>query len=574
MTQKFTYPNSDLDRGRALLSVLGSFWSRTYTAKDQVRSYVEATAALSVQTYQNLLESVWALSRYNVPVFHREHWVPITLKRSDILKGTINNYLFGDGGRVFNEYGAFFDVNLGANFYYFPAPPDLVRVGQVFNKILFPTAVLTENVDYIVEPKRNAIIFASDPFENPALLRRTTTTSGEPDEEMVLWGFNGQFDYATVFEQFAYALGLKLKSSQNYKDLTNAIINGLLDGGATVRDLDLALSAITGVPVVIDDEERVEAVAYDNYGLFVATDKHVYRFAEHAEPVVNIGQVVRGGAQLVRGFEVDELFVAAAADSFVSDTPLACCGATDSLLLANSANALATEADADILLDPDSQICVVPKKPITALALDAGYLAACFYGDLVFEDRDVPLVVDADHESGFTFLSFKLGGIPADVERFFEELHYRGVTAATRPAPPCPPDTQPKFTLAHYLDKRKNRLTEPGPEHLPTTINPLRFLVENVLRNNVFLVRITLPALGKNRLGLYNVRHLRQLLPPHSAMIVIFELQPGTDVVNALDSVQESVTYFTGAEPVRDVADTDVVRDGGATLRLISGICQ
>jgi hypothetical protein len=575
MTQQFTYPNSDLDRGRALMAVLGSFWSRTYTAKDQVRSYAESTGALAVQTYRNLLESVWSLSRYEVPVFHREYWTPIVLKRSDLTNGTINNYLFGDGGHVFDEYGSFFDVNLAANFYYFPAPEKLVRVGKLFNKILFPTAALTENVDYIIDGKRGAIIFAENPFENAALLRRTTTTAGEPDEEMLLWGFSGQFDYDTVFEQFAYALGVRLNSSQNYKDLTNAVINGLLNGGATAADLDLALSAITGVPVTIEDEETVEAVAHDNYGLFVATDKHVYRFADHAEPVVNIGQRVRAGAQLVRGFEIDELFVGSAYAQYVSDDPLACCYMPGGLLVANNLNTLATENEADILLDPDTQICISPKKPISSLALGEGYLAACFYGDLIFEDKNVPLIVDTAHESGFTFLSFKLGGIPADVEYFFNELHYRGVTAALKPAPACPPDTQPRFTLAQYLDKRKNRATEPGPEHLPATINPLRFIVENVLRNNVFLVRITLTALGKNRLGLYNVRHLRQLLPPHSAMIVIFELQPGTDVVKAPDFVHESVGQFTGAEQIHEVVSgDDLVRDGGATLRLISGTCQ
>jgi hypothetical protein len=56
---------SDFDRRAAcLLSVLGSFWSRTYAAKDQVLSYVNSTALLAAQTYQNLLETVAALSRY------------------------------------------------------------------------------------------------------------------------------------------------------------------------------------------------------------------------------------------------------------------------------------------------------------------------------------------------------------------------------------------------------------------------------------------------------------------------------------------------------------------------------
>lgn len=575
MAQTFTYPGSDLDRGRSLMAVLGSFWARTYTAKDQVLSYVESSAVLSAQTFRNLLETVWAVSRYDVPVFHKEYWTPLVLKRSDIEKGTISNYEFGAGGHAFDDYGAFFDVNLGANFFYFPAPAKLVRVGQLFNKILFPTAALTENVDYIVDARRGAIIFAANPFDNPALIRKTTTTDGQPDEEMLLWGFSGQFDYEMIFNQFAYALGIRLNSSQNYKDLTNAIINALINGGATVRDLDLALSAITGVPVVLEDRERVEAVAYDNYGLFVATDKNVYRFADHAEPIVNIGQLVRGGEQLVRGFEIDELFVGNSYAGVPDDGAVVCCAPPSGLLVTNDYSGLVTENEVDIILNPNDQICVTPKKPISALAIGEGYLATCFYGDLVFENKEVPLEVNTAHETGFTYLSFALGGIPADVTQFFDELHDRGVTEALKPRPDCQTtDGSPKFTLAHYLDRRKNRGTEPQAVHLPATINPMRFLVENVLRNNVFLVRITLPALGKNRLGLYNVRHLRQLLPPHTAMIVIFELQPGIDVIKAPERVNEAIAFFTGAEPLADTIDTDLVRDAGVTLRLISGTCQ
>ncbi len=79
---EYVYPGSDLDRSKTLISLLGTFWSRTYTAIDQISSYVGATAYTVAQTHRNLLETAAALSRYEVPLFHHETLVPIVLRRS------------------------------------------------------------------------------------------------------------------------------------------------------------------------------------------------------------------------------------------------------------------------------------------------------------------------------------------------------------------------------------------------------------------------------------------------------------------------------------------------------------
>ena len=211
---------------------------------------------------------------------------------------------------------------------------------------------------------------------------------------------------------------------------------------------------------------------------------------------------------------------------------------------------------------------------MTALALDNGYLSACFYGDLVFENRVVPLDIITDHPSNYTYLRFKLGGFPADVDQFFDEIHSRGIAAAEAPKDQCDENRRRQGTLAHLLDSRVQPATEPTAAHLPSTINPLQFLVENVLRNNVFVVRILVPALGQNSIGLYNIRHLRQLLPPQTGMIVVFELSAGADTVNAENSITEVITRFTGLQPQKDTVPGSLVRDSGATARLVSGTCQ
>lgn len=570
----YLYPGSDLDRSRALLATLGTFWSRIYTAKDQMRSYTSSTAALATQNYQNLLETVRAISRFDVPIFHKQFWVPIRIRKSDLNPVRVVNNFFDVGDYKFDLTSAKFDGTVDKNLFYFVAPEKLHSVGQIFNRIIYPTVALIENVDYIVDTKSKAIAFINNPFDNPGFAKKLVAAGDNDtsDEEITLWGFNGLFDYEYVFNQFAYALGIRLASSQGFKDLMNAVFDGLISGGATCADLDLAISAICGIPLTIEDEETVEVVDNDTHGLFIATDKNLYRFGDFAEAVVKPGQTVRAGSQLIRGFEIDEFFVGSTYDPLLRDNNDACCPVPANVLATNAAQDLLTEIDDELLVDAAAESCT-PRKVLAALALDRGFLSACFYGDLVFENKEVPLVVNTATPDGYTYVSFKVAGMPQDVKQFFDEIHARGVEAA-RDAQPCPADQPRRYTLAHFLDRRKNPISEPGPEHLPATINPLRFIVENTLRNNVFVVKLIVSALGRNRLGLYNIRHLRQLLPPGTAMVVVFDLEAPLNKIKGPDKVKENTSFFVGAEPAIDSINDTFITDLGVTARLVSGSCQ
>jgi hypothetical protein len=524
----YIYPSSDLDRSNTLINALGTFWARTYEASDQVRSYVDGTALQVAQSQRALLETVATLSRYDVPLYHTENWSPIVLRKSARNSVATNVIRFNKNSATFDDGQHTFDAAATMSYSAYPLPENLTAVAQIFNKLIQPTLALVEGVDYLIDINRGALIFINDPFDSPATIKRPVSDRSKAidDEEIVLWGFQGKFDYAEVYNQFAYAINLRLRTSQGYKDLTNAVISGLINGGATVADLDLALSAICDVSVVRESQETVELVRRDAHGLIIATDRQVYRFQEDAVPLVAVGDKLRAGDRLVSAFDVVALNQGGVADT------------------------------------------------IAALALDAGYLSACFYGDLVFENKSVPLEVNTTHPSGYTYVKFGLGGFPLDAQRFFDEIHERGVQAAQIIPDPCDRKNRKLGTLAHLLDKRKNPDGEPTDANLPKTINPLKFIVENVLRNNVFLVQIRVGALGQNRLGLYNIRHLRQLLPPQSAMIVIFSLQGRKGAINAPQNLQETVRTFTGAEPLADAVNDSMVRDANVTVRRISGTCQ
>ena len=78
--RELTYPGTDLDRGRNLLALLGSFWTDVYTGSDQINSYTGATAEVVKQTLKNLYEVVAGLSRHDIPIFHEETIFPIVIR--------------------------------------------------------------------------------------------------------------------------------------------------------------------------------------------------------------------------------------------------------------------------------------------------------------------------------------------------------------------------------------------------------------------------------------------------------------------------------------------------------------
>lgn len=570
--QEFKYPGSDFDRARNLVSALGSFWARTYTAIDQVTSYAISTAQQVNQTHRNLLETVAALSRYDIPLFHEEVITPIVLKKSQRNQTQSTGALFDDTTKTFDGT-LVFDAPEQTDLFYFPLPENLVDVGQLFNQITFPTAALVRNVDFAISTDRKALVLLSDPFENPAFIKRAIVTEGVPDEEITLWGFFGKFDYDYVFNQFAYAVGVKLKTSQGYKDLVNAIISGLIAGGLTAARLDEMLAAICGVPISAAVSETVEAVTYDAAGLLVLTDKTAYVFPRTAAPRVKEGQQIVAGTQLVAGIDVLEFFIG---NSYLPVTPsddeLVCFPPPPSVFSDFDWGLLTDEFGNSLAINTADDVCRIDRKKLTALTIGPEFLSACFYSELVFENKDVPLEVDADHPTGYTYVKFKVGGFPEDVSAFFDEMHNRGIYAHEHKEQ-CTPERR-VGTLAHILDKRKNSLTEPTEENLPKTINPLKFIVENVLRNNVFIVRINTEALGQNRLGLYNIRHVRPLIPPQTAMIVVFELAAKKDTIKATNSIRDRISKFTGANPLQDTVPQTLVKDTVVSVRRVSGTCQ
>ena len=93
-----------------------------------------------------------------------------------------------------------------------------------------------------------------------------------------------------------------------------------------------------------------------------------------------------------------------------------------------------------------------------------------------------------------------------------------------------------------------------------------------MLRNNAYIVKIRVTAQGSDGVGLQNLRLLRKIVPPHTAMILIVAVTAETDSVT-LDMLSEELDQFTGAAPRQDDV-LDLVETARVVVRIINGTCQ
>lgn len=517
LSESYVFPASELDQPARLLEVVGSFWTTLYTGNYLVQSTLHARAQLDAQAHLDLLELLASMSRFNVPVFHTDNWVLVTLAESERNRTDANLAQY-DGSITYSDaFQARYGVPLPTAYHCWKLPQGLLDIKMLLNRITASSLTWVEGVDYFVVG--NVIFFRENPFDNDFVPKREVFEGSQViDREASLWAYRGKWDWGTVYKQFGYVIGARVKSSQAYKDFVNAMFDGMVEG-TTQRAVEAALSAICDVPLVREVEETVEHILRDRKALWIVTDKHAYPFSLESTPTVAVGDTVRVGQSL-----------------------------TDALTF--------YEFNRGQVPDEDE---------IRALAVGKGFLAAGYYQDLVFENKTVPLAVETV-EDGYTRVSFEVKGSPGDVEKFWDDVHARGVAAGN--------------TLAMLLDRRTNKVGQPTAMALPKTVNPLGFLCQNVFRNNLAVVKVRTHLFGPNALGMHNARLLRKLVPPHTALIVLAQLAVRGDEIimegpgdEEHAGYEEDVAVFLGAS-ISEEIDPDEMIEESVRVTVIQGRCE
>lgn len=458
----YRYPQNDFDRSDVLLNVLGSFWATTYQGNKLLEDLTTVAGQMAQQSYVQLLELINSVSRFNVPLYHQDNWYALTIRKSQVNAASlwIAKYTTGSPYQYSNPSQLNYNVPVAAaQSYAVSKPKDLVQVRAIFNRLVDPSVELIDGIDY--QLMEDQILFREDPFNNPKIAKRELLNAvGEiVDTELVLWMYRGQWDWKYVYEQFGYALRLQLKTSEGYKQFINSVFDAF-NFGTAVKQQQLAIAATFGVPLVVETTETVETVLSDVDHLNVITDQHVYQFPLGTNTIVTPGQVLKAGDPLTDLLQVFEL---------------------------NRGEPV----------------------NISALTVGPGILAWGYYGDLTFENAEVPVTVELN-VNGYTKVSWELGGFPYDVEKFWDDVHAAGVAK--------------NQTLAMLLDVRAWPIGQPTAASLPSTINPLQFLTQNLLRNNAVIVKVKPGSQLGNRLAFVPVEQLRKIQPPQSLMIFVVEL--------------------------------------------------
>lgn len=479
------FPRDDFELGKTLLSAIGSFWSQIFADRARFNTELDGSAELFLQAQLNFLETVATVSRFETPVFHKERWRILLLRESALLPSA-GILKYGDGavygpqpgtGQVF-LYGV-----PSLEVFAFELPDKTLAEVKAFisNRIIDPSVVLTQGVDFTIDRNLEAIIFSQDPFKNELFSKRPIYGANNEiiDEEIALIIFEGNFDINLMFNHFGYAVDSAIiKSSQFYKDFINAFWNTFVRT-PTLTDIRALLAAITGIPTVIENVETVEFLEKIGNQLQIITDKTVYKFKATVNPIVAVGDVLEIGDELVDSVKIIEL------------------SGSDGL--------------------PDIQ----------AISLGKEFLSGGFFSQLIFEDRVVELDFQGIDNDNRTFVRFDLGGFPGDVDLFWDLAQARG--------------KQLGKTLAELLDTRTNpptdpslppEITQPGPEHLPLTINPLQFVIDNLLKNNMFIIKLKTVDTNPEALGLEFFHVMRSAIPPHTTFIVAVEASAPLDTID------------------------------------------
>lgn len=308
-------PESGSVIANTLFKWLGSFWSDIYEDDGFAKSLQSARSLRAAQLYLDILEAANLKDRSNAPVFHRERWYPIVVRRSwrntsksTALKlGSKEDAKLGDQNpndekdRVYPKGTVF---RLGGKEYSFkdivvyPVSTDIKKIPScIVDNIAAPKVVLHSNTDFLLMDGALALVSKYDPFGDGSPFPKFELDPDDPDGpvdyETVLWASDALFDKDLVYGHLGYAIGLPTESTELYKRVVNAVWNTVSDGAAP-RMLKALLAAICGVPTIRNEKERVEQILRLKDRIQVVTDKEVYTLNPEAElrPSVKPGSVL------------------------------------------------------------------------------------------------------------------------------------------------------------------------------------------------------------------------------------------------------------------------------------------
>lgn len=313
--------------GDTLYSWLGSLWRTIHRGDDMVRGLQQARGMRLAQLYLNLLEAAQLQDRNGAPVFHRELWHPIVLRKSERNKSQENMLLMGSRAQIGPQwhqepYGIGTVLEMGrmanyADYVTYPITKNIVGMATtIVDNIINPTVVMHYDSgdgkgDF--KFRNNSIIFPKklDPLASDSAFDKVDIPSMYPDPddpstmvsdvEVVLWASNVLIDKNYLAEHLSYPLGANASSSAIVKRILNAAWSSVTSS-LTPELLKTLLAAMMNIPVIQREKETVVNIETTDEAQVVHTDAGTYYVSRKAHLIEGL----HAGSVLHRGDLLDE----------------------------------------------------------------------------------------------------------------------------------------------------------------------------------------------------------------------------------------------------------------------------
>lgn len=523
------FPAEGVTDGQYLYRSLGSFWTQIFRDKNALKGYTVGMAEELIQAYFELIEKINQYSVKNIDLYHKEKWLPLTIKKSEFnnapFKFTPNSSVFGKqptedifyADQIF-RFG--FSKETAGQVFSFTPKMALAKFGAIANRVIAPSLVLLPGIDMVLQ--EGTLYFTVDLFNDARIpTAKIISDFGEPvtfkdskgniveEEFMVLWMHMAEVDLEDLYKNFGVILDLNLPTSESYKEILKAVLNLYVEG-PTIHSLVSAFAALAKAPVIIEAKELVEDVFIDNYRQYVVTDKNVYKL----ELAQELSSSVTSGALLFSG------------DILSADV-----------------------AVADTVIDGSWWQTMVQTSK---LAFASHIFVAGVKNQLFFENSlQLLTYTGASPSEENRRIIFPVVGRPTDVQLFQDYINQ----AANKSA------------LLSILNFKANSTSS-------MTINPVDFLFKNLFKNNTLFVKLDFYSQSQLELFIALLPLLQYHLPPHVYLLLYITMSLPADNLTGLNNglkipgfVDGSFSfdgsdYLTGARPtLSPLADPDYYKD-------------
>jgi hypothetical protein len=499
--------------GATLFGLLGDYWTRLYSDSELLAKFSNGNGLAAAQTYLEFVETVLCLDRQNMPAYHREMFIPIVIRLSEVNTGTalkvgqkpvvtIGPQADGDyrGGDIFKVGGnaalkdtLSYKINTSVSFD--------TGIDSLSNKLFSSEQTLVSGKDFYIESGVLFIDKDKDPFQADSyMIREVAGENGEVDYEILLWGTNALVDDDYTFTHYGYPLGRYDRDPVVYLNQINALWD-LQFVGSDIQVVKQAIAAMINVPSIIEETETVDAITGGQDGeVYVVTDKHSYLVEL---PGTILPHVIPGAILYQGDYITDALKV-----YWNLDTARFVYPPNDKITLS-------------------SFVADVPSLYLSK-AVAGNYSAD---SGIIVDWADSPITFEGYDENGNWKIRFPLQANFGKSDLFWQEIWDRA-----------------EANNEALQDIFADFITVPAGNvgSVVGQINPLKYYMDNFLKANATIVTINFNSLPDSITSLRALTRLKRIVPAHTLLLLIGRLaitelpydlgESGQDTVNAYDA--------------------------------------